>query len=127
MKTSEPNNTAPPSPEDAGVAGNLSPLGSPWSARLALPVRGQLGDSPGSQMQPAQPHVQYSPPAWLCPANATELNGPGELMLLTNAVSNTTSSRATQRHADTLESFILGPPLKESGAVRRVGLHQAIL
>src|SRR2546423_873902 len=117
MKTSEPNNTAPPSPEDPGVAGELSPLGSLWSARLALPVRMQFGVSPGSQMQPAQPHVQYSPPDCTWPASATELNGPGRLRLLANIGSNTTSITTAQRHADTLDSFILSPP-KESGAVR---------
>jgi hypothetical protein len=47
-------------------------------------------------------------------------------MLLANVGSNTTSITTAQRHADTLESFILSPP-KEFGAVRRVGLRHAIL
>jgi len=126
MSTSELNNSMPPSP-DAGDTGDLSPLGSPWSARLALPVRGQSAVSPGSQMQPAQPHVQYSPPAWVCPANATELNGPDEFVILANAGANATNIATAQKHIDTLESFILWPPQKESGAVRRVGLHPTIL
>jgi tetratricopeptide (TPR) repeat protein len=39
-------------------------------------MRMQFGVSPGSQMHPAQPHVQYSPPPpTTCPARATVANG----------------------------------------------------
>src|SRR5947207_15476488 len=112
MKTSEPNNSMPPSPDDTGLAGDLSPLTPSWSARRALLVRGQLGVSPGSQTHWAQPHVQYSPPNWLCPANTTELNGPDDLVSLTNAGDKATSITTAQKHVDTLESFILWPPQK---------------
>ncbi|MFL6275130.1 MAG: hypothetical protein ACJ74G_07955, partial [Blastocatellia bacterium] len=71
MKTSAPNNTAPPSPDDSGVAADLSPLTLP---SISLPARlafWQMGDSPGSQKQPIQPQAHSSPrpPGTVCPAS----------------------------------------------------------
>lgn len=126
MSTSDPNNSAPPSPDDPGVAGDVLSPASLLAPRCTLLVQGLIG-SFNSQVHSEQPHVQGAPPICVCPASATELNGPGELVLLANAGNNAASITTAQRHTDTLESFILSPPQKESGAARRVGLHQAIL
>ena len=69
MNASEPNNTAPPSPDDSGVVADLSPLTPPRLSLSALFVRKQMGDSPGSQTQKRQPQVQYSPPGTVWPAS----------------------------------------------------------
>ena len=125
MSISEPNKNAPPSPHDSGI-GDVSTLASVFGSRLTLLVQVDRG-SPGSQMHPSQGHVQATPPACVWPANATELNGADEPVLLANAGDNTTSITTAQKYADTLESFILWPPEKGSGAVRQVGLNRAIL
>jgi hypothetical protein len=125
MSRSEPNRNAPPSPDDLGLGDVLS-LGLVSGSRLTL-LPQAIRVSPGSQMHPLQPHVHASPPICVWPASATELNGPNELALLANAGDNTTSITTAQKYADTLESFILWPPEKGSGAMRRVGLNRAIL
>ncbi|MFL6214823.1 MAG: hypothetical protein ACJ74J_13145 [Blastocatellia bacterium] len=68
MSTSEPNKNAPPSPDDSGI-GDVSLLGSALGSRLTLLVQAP-GLSPGSQKHPLHPHVQYSIPGLVCPANA---------------------------------------------------------
>ncbi|HKQ09241.1 MAG TPA: hypothetical protein VJ464_29230 [Blastocatellia bacterium] len=72
MKTSEPNNSMPPSPDESGVAGDLLPLTPLRSSWTALLVRPQMGDSPESQKQLMQPQVHSSPrpPGIVCPASA---------------------------------------------------------
>ncbi|MEN3332265.1 MAG: hypothetical protein V7641_1630 [Blastocatellia bacterium] len=109
MSTSEPNNSAPPSPDDSGVVGKVLSLASLLGSRCTLLVQTPLV-SPGSQMQPEQPHMHASPPIVVCPARATEAKGGDELVLLVNAGSSTTSTMTVQRYTDNLENFILSPP-----------------
>jgi tetratricopeptide (TPR) repeat protein len=129
MSMSEPNKSAPPSPEGSGVAGEVClPLPDLLGfASCPAFITTHVGVSPGSHSHVGQPHSQYAPPACVWPANATELNGAGESLLPANAGDNTTIITTAQRYADTLENFILYPPQKELGAMRRVGLQQAIL
>ncbi|MEN3335052.1 MAG: hypothetical protein V7641_4417 [Blastocatellia bacterium] len=68
MSMSEPNNSAPPSPDDSGVAGKVLSLASLLGSRCTLLVQAPLV-SPGSQKQPEQPHVHATPPGTVCPAN----------------------------------------------------------
>lgn len=69
MSTSEPNNSAPPSPDDSGVAGDVSPLVSALVSRCT-PLVQAIHVSPRSQKQPEHPHWQASPPGLVCPASA---------------------------------------------------------
>jgi hypothetical protein len=69
MSTSEPNNSAPPSPDDPGDVSKVLSLASALGSRFTLLVQAPCV-SPGSQKQPEQPHVQASPPGLVCPASA---------------------------------------------------------
>jgi hypothetical protein len=68
MNTSEPNNSAPPSPDDSGVIGDVLSL-APVLLSRRTPLVQAPHVSPGSQKQPEQPHWQASPPGLVCPAS----------------------------------------------------------
>jgi len=124
MSMSEPNNSAPPSPDDSGVVANVLSLTSLLGSRLTLLVQAP-GVSPGSQMQPEQPHVHAAPPIVERPASATELNGWGEWERVANAGNNTISITTAQRHRDDLDSLIETSPLVNVGALRQKALFRA--
>jgi tetratricopeptide (TPR) repeat protein len=124
MSTSEPNNSAPPSPDDPGDVSNVLSLASALGSRFTLLVQAPMV-SPGSQMQPKQPHVHASPPIVERPASATELNGWGEWEMVANAGNNMTSITTAQRHRGDLDSLIEVSPLNNVGATRQKALFRA--
>jgi hypothetical protein len=125
MSTSEPNNSAPPSPDDPGVAGDVLSPTSLLAPRCTLLVQGLIG-SFNSQVHSEQPHVQGAPPACVRPANTTETKGCGDFVPLANAGINTTSITTVPRQRNNLDSFIIEvSPLVDVGALRQTALFRA--
>ncbi|HJQ25810.1 MAG TPA: tetratricopeptide repeat protein [Blastocatellia bacterium] len=118
MKTSEPNNSMPPSPDDSGLPDDPSPSNLPCSARSRLVVREQFAVSPGSQMQLAHPQVQYSPPNVECPASTTDWNGWAERGVFGTAGISTISNTTAQKQSGSLNRLIDLSPLENVGATR---------